>query len=296
MSTRPVSRKPPQARYLAITPARDEERLLPGLIASLEAQSATPAHWILIDDGSRDGTPAIADAAAARCPWIEVHHLDLRRERAPGGESVIMKFLPRELWQAYDFILRLDADLTFDSQMAELLIAEFAKGRKLGIAGAVLYEPRGTEWREIRAPRFHTHGAVKMYSSKCFTAIGGLQAGIGWDTVDEAYAMMLGFKTSTFRHIVAYHHRPQGSAGGSLSGRFGTGRTAYVIGYSPVFMVARAAARILSHPPILGSVMLLVGYFDGYVRHLPRLAPPELVKFIRRQQIRRLLLRESRWK
>jgi len=124
MSTRPVSRKPPQARYLAITPARDEERLLPGLIASLEAQSATPAHWILIDDGSRDGTPAIADAAAARCPWIEVHHLDLRRERAPGGESVIMKFLPRELWQAYDFILRLDADLTFGSKMrrSDLLV------------------------------------------------------------------------------------------------------------------------------------------------------------------------------
>ena len=46
MSTRPVSRKPPQARYLAITPARDEERLLPRLIASLEGQSATPARWI----------------------------------------------------------------------------------------------------------------------------------------------------------------------------------------------------------------------------------------------------------
>jgi poly-beta-1,6-N-acetyl-D-glucosamine synthase len=280
---------------LAITPARDEERLLPGLIVSMAAQTIRPDRWIIIDDGSVDRTSIIADEAAARCSWIEVHHLDRRHDRAPGGESVIMKFLPRELWSAYDFILRLDADLTFGLQMVELLMAEFDKDPRLGIAGSVLYEPSGSGWREIKMPRFHTRGAVKMYSTKCFDAIGGLQAGIGWDTLDEAQAMMLGFKTQSFRHIIAQHHRPQGAAAGLLRGTMGSGRTAYVIGYSPLFMLARAAHRVIGNPPIVGSVLLLAGYLEGYLRGLPRIESPELVKFIRREQRRRLLMMESLW-
>ena len=282
-------------RIAAITPARDEERLLPGLIKSMTAQTFKPERWIVIDDGSVDNTGMILDAAANTNCWIEVHHLPRDRKRAPGGESVIMKFLPREDWSRYDFILRLDADLSFGADLIELLLAEFAKDPSLGIAGAVLYEPSASGWREIKAPLFHVRGAVKMYSSACFSAIGGLQPGIGWDTIDEAQAMMLGFRTRSFRKIIAYHHRPQGGAAGLLRSRFGTGRTAYVIGYSPTFMLARAIRRALGTPFVIGSMLLLAGYLDGYMRGLPRTSSPELVKFIRRQQRRRLLMLDSLW-
>ncbi|MGH7935192.1 MAG: glycosyltransferase, partial [Candidatus Binataceae bacterium] len=243
-----------------------------------------------------DRTAAILDEAAARHSWIEVHHLSGNRERAFGGESVIMKFLPREMWGRYDFVLRLDADLTFGPELIELLFAEFLKDPALGIGGAVLHEPSGSGWSEMKGPEFHTHGAVKMYSSKCFTAIGGLQAGVGWDTIDEATAMMLGFKSKSFRNIIAYHHRPQGTAGGLMRGRLSTGRTAYFVGYSPLFMFARALRRAVWTPPIVGSVLLLAGYLDGYLRRLPRTASPELVKFIRSQQRRRLFMMESQWR
>ena len=58
------------ARYLAITPARDE-KLLPGLIESMRAQNIVPARWIIIDDGSTDRTAAIIDEAARATAWIE---------------------------------------------------------------------------------------------------------------------------------------------------------------------------------------------------------------------------------
>jgi len=80
--------------YLAITPARDEEKLLPGLIESMAAQSRLPDCWIIIDDGSADRTPALIDEAARKYPWIEPHHLPRERVRAAGGESVVMRFLP----------------------------------------------------------------------------------------------------------------------------------------------------------------------------------------------------------
>jgi hypothetical protein len=207
-----------------------------------------------------------------------------------------MKFLPREVWENYDYILRTDADLTFGPRFIELLLTEFAHDTKLGIGGAVLHEPHGSEWREVKSPRFHTRGAVKMYSSRCFSAIGGLRAGVGWDTLDEAQAMMLGYRTRSFQEIVAFHHRPQGAAGGLLRSRFSSGRTAYVVGYSPFFMLARSLRRIFASPPLIGSLMMIAGYVDAHFRRVPRVAPPDLVKYIREQQIKRLLMMNSQWR
>ena len=157
------------------------------------------------------------------------------------------------------------------------------------------HEPNGTEWQEVPAPTFHTRGAAKLYSRACFAAIGGLENGLGWDTIDEVGAMMLGYRSRSFRHIRAFHHRPQGIASGVWRGRLATGRAAYTIGYSPLFMIARAARRAVQKPYLVGGVLLLAGYLQGFW-NLKRTAPPEMVRFIRKQQLRRLFWMESQWR
>lgn len=281
--------------YLAITPARDEERYLPRLMVSMVAQTRRPARWIIIDDGSADRTSEIIGRAAAHHPWIELHHLPRDRPRLPGGESLIMDFLPREVWEDYDAILRLDADLSFKPRLAELLMAEFERDPRLGVAGPTLYEKCGSRWRETRSPSFHTHGAAKMYSAACFAAIGGLVAEVGWDTIDEARAMMLGFTTRGFRHIRAYHHRRQGAAGGLWRTRKAAGLAAYNVGYSPLFLAARASRLAFTWPPVLAGAALLAGFTEGSMRRLPRPVSPAVVRFVRREQVRRLLLMSSLW-
>jgi poly-beta-1,6-N-acetyl-D-glucosamine synthase len=283
------------SRYIAITPARDEEKFLPQLIASMAAQSWTADRWIIIDDGSADATAAILDEAARTYPWIEPHHLPRNRPRAPGGESVITQFLPLEACREYDYVLRLDADVSFESDFTDLLRAEFERDSRLGIAGPTLYEPKGAGWHEIRQPEYHTRGPAKMYSIECFVAIGELDPDVGWDTLDEARAMMHGFRTRGFRHITARHHRPQGEASG-WKARMRAGRAAYRVGYSPLFMLARAARETFSRPSPFEGALLLAGFLNGYVRGEPRCAEPEVVRFIRRHQHRRLLFQESLWR
>jgi poly-beta-1,6-N-acetyl-D-glucosamine synthase len=283
------------SNYIAITPARDEEKLLFGLIESMVAQTRLPERWIIIDDGSADSTGAIIDESARIYPWIKAHHLPRERGRAPGGESVVMQFLPCSVWDRHDFILRLDADLTFGRDFAELLLAEFARDPMLGIAGATLYEHDKSRWREIRSPAFHTRGAIKMYSSACFAAIHGLEGGLGWDTIDELRAMMAGFVTRSFPHIHAFHHRPQGAAGGRLKARWNAGYAAYQSGYSALFMIARAVRQALQLRPFSGAALLL-GYLWPQLCRAPRAASPEMVRFVRRQQVRRLLMMESVWR
>jgi glycosyltransferase involved in cell wall biosynthesis len=281
---------------LAITPARDEEKLLPGLIASMVAQSRPPDCWIVIDDGSVDETGSILDDAARRHHWIEPHHLPRNRPRAAGGESVVMQFLPPKEWERWDYLLRLDADLSFGPALIESLVAEFKRDSKLGVAGASLLEPDGDSWRAIEVPSFHTRGAVKMYSGLCFSAIGGLEAGLGWDTIDELRAMMLGFHSRHFPHIQAYHHRPQGTATSLWRARLSAGRAAYRSGYSTLFMLVRAGRHLFSPPKLVGAAMLLAGYFEGYLRRWPRPVSPELVRFVRQQQLRRLLMLDTLWR
>ena len=225
------------SRYIAITPARDEEKFLPLLIASMAAQNPAPGRWIVIDDGSSDATAAILDEAARTYPWIEPHHLPRNRPRAPGGAA----------------------------------------------------------WHEIRQPEYHTRGPAKMYSRACFNAIGELDPDVGWDTLDEARAMLRGFHTRGFRHITARHHRPQGEASG-MKARMMAGFAAYRVGYSPLFILARAVRETFSRPSPFEGALLLAGFLKGYIRREPRCAEPELVRFIRRHQHRRLLLQESLWR
>ena len=283
-------------RYLAITPARDEAALLGQLIQCMAAQQVRPLRWIIIDDSSRDATAEIIDEAARRHPFIEPVHITRPGARAPGGESVIMQALPRPLWQGYEWLLRLDADLSFAPDFAALLLAEFARDPRLGIAGASLLELRGSRWQAVGGPAFHTRGATKFYSRPCFEAIGGLEAGLGWDTVDEARAMMKGFTTRTFAHVEARHHRPCGGARGFARLRLTQGVAAYNAGYSPLFMLARALRQLAATPPLAAPLLLLAGYLAPYARRRPRLAEPQLVRFIRHQQHRRLLLRTSLWR
>jgi hypothetical protein len=108
--------------------------------------------------------------------------------------------------------------------------------------------------------------------------------------------MMLGFSSRNFRHIHAYHHRPQGAAGGLWESRKAAGRAAYNVGYSPLFLAARALRLVPRWPPLVGGIGLVAGYLEGAVQRSPRPVSPALVRFVRRQQLRRLLLMESVWR
>lgn len=282
-------------RYLAITPARDEEEFLPGLIESMRCQRVEPVRWIVIDDGSSDSTGAILDEAARLTPWIEPHHLKSDRVRQPGGEAVIMKFLTEDVWRSMDFIFRLDADLSFGSDLVQLLLAEFDRDPRLGIASPILAEPCNGQWRDVHVRSMHTRGASKMYARACFEVVGKLEACLGWDVIDGARALRAGFTTRNFPHIRCFHHRPQGSAGGLLRGRFAAGRSAWYVGYSPIFLLAAALRRVAERPHFTGSLVTIAGYLDGWVHRRPRINDPDLIKFIRRQQMRRLLMMESLW-
>src|SRR5262245_162652 len=99
-------------RYVVITPARDEERFIRRTIESMIAQTVRPLEWIIVDDGSADETAALAQAAAAKHPWIRVLRLPNRGRRRVGAGSVEAFNAGLQILSVsdYQFISCVDAD------------------------------------------------------------------------------------------------------------------------------------------------------------------------------------------
>ena len=75
-------------RYLAVSPVRNESTYLQRTIDSMVAQTVRPAIWMIVDDGSSDETPTIAQRAVDQHSWIRFHRRADRGVRKVGGGVV----------------------------------------------------------------------------------------------------------------------------------------------------------------------------------------------------------------
>ena len=203
------------------------------------------------------------------------------------GKGVIEAFYAgyETLTQEYNFIVKLDGDLSFEPDYFEALLREFSSDPQLGIAGGGVYEqPDGKTW-VLYTPKDHVRGATKMYRQTCFEAIGGLAPAMGWDGIDEWKALSLGWKVQSFLEIKMYHYRFTGAATGYLRSCIEQGNGAYRMGYHPLFMVARGVRRMTDRPYLIGGLAMIWAYFLSWLRRDELLADPPVVRYVRRTQL-----------
>lgn len=287
------------ARYIVITPARNEIDNLPHTIASMAAQTWRPARWVIVDDGSTDGTQELVREAAAKHSWITAIHRSDRGFRKQGG-GVVEAFydgLAAIGGEPWDFLVKFDADLSFTSDYFARCLARFVADPKLGVGGGLIsHEVNGRLVSESPGdPAFHVRGATKIYRRECWEAIGGLLPAPGWDTIDELKANMLGWTSATFPEIPLKHHRFTGSVDGRWKNYVKFGVANYITGYHPLFMAVKCFKRSFQRPYLLGAAGLAWGYCRSHFQGVSRVNEPELVTYVRRQQINRLLFRPSLW-
>lgn len=296
--------------YVVVTPVRNEAGHIQQTINSMVAQSLTPAAWIIVDDGSTDCSREIFNSAACKHEWISVTHRPDRGFRKSGG-GVIEAFYdgyaklqsafrtPHSALAAthWDFLVKLDGDLAFAPDYFARCFERFAADPKLGIGGGMVCQERNGDWIEDSKgdPPFHVRGATKIYRRACWEGIGGLLKAPGWDTLDELKANKLGFKTYTFRDIKILQLKSTGNADGTWRNWVKNGRANYITGYHPAFMLAKCLKRTVQKPYGVAALALLSGFVGGYLRGLPQVQDASLVRYVREQQLNRLLGRPSLW-
>src|SRR5207244_12506716 len=72
--------------YVLITPARNEATFIELTIKSVVGQTVRPAKWVIVSDGSTEGTDDIVRKYAAEHRWIELVRMPERRERHFAGK------------------------------------------------------------------------------------------------------------------------------------------------------------------------------------------------------------------
>jgi biofilm PGA synthesis N-glycosyltransferase PgaC len=285
-------------KYVVITPVRDEEKHMEATIEAVAGQTIRPTEWVIVDDGSSDRTGEIIDRYAAKFQWISVVHRSNRGFRKSGG-GVVEAFYDgydRLRCNDWDFVVKLDGDLTFARTYFEKCFEHFERDPKLGVGGGEIYHDVGGVQKREANPKFHVRGATKIYRRDCWEAIGGLLRAPGWDTIDEVKANMLGWKTYSFGELRLVHHRLTGTADGLLRDRIKHGIACYVSGYDPLFVVASCVSRLIQKPYIAGSAAIFYGFIKGYWIRMPRVNDKQLIKYLRTQQLRRLCGLETIWK
>jgi len=190
----------------------------------------------------------------------------------------------------FTHVMKLDGDIELPPRYFRELMARFDADSSLGLAGGVLIEPLdGGGMRSIEIPRHHVHGALKLYTRACFEAIGGIQERLGWDTIDGTYARMRGFKTHSFTDLVSVHHRPIGSADGTLRGHARHGECAYIGHYTVSWVTLRALKVGRRRPVGISGVAFLYGYARSAVRRVERVPDAEYRSFARKELRQRML-------
>jgi glycosyltransferase involved in cell wall biosynthesis len=284
--------------YIVITPARDEEGHIERTITSMVAQTVRPRQWVIVNDGSTDGTAAILDAAARDHDWITAVHRNNRGFRA-AGSGVMEAFysgLDAIEIDDWEFLTKFDADLSFAPEYFEKCLGHFEKNPKLGIGGGIIYNLVDGEEVLEEISMFHVRGATKIYRRTFWEDLGGLVKLPGWDTLDEVKAQMLGWETYSFPEVKLVQLRFTGDAAGQWSNWRKNGRASYICGYHPMFIMAKSIRRVVQRPYIVGSLGLLQGYFGAAIRREKQIDDPELIQFVRREQLKRLSGRRSVWR
>lgn len=285
-------------RYVIITPVRDEEKYLGQTIECVLNQTIRPLEWVIVDDGSSDRTGEIIDQYSVQFAWIRAVHRVNRGFRKSGGGVVEAFYDGYRALQSkeWEFIVKLDGDLTFSTHYFEECFAHFNGEPRLGIGGGEIYHSLDRKLKLEENPRFHVRGATKIYRRTCWDEIGGLWVAPGWDTIDEVKANMLGWTTGAFPELQLIHHRVTGSADGFVRDRVKHGLACYISGYHPLFLAASCVRRLVRRPYVVGSFAVLFGFLKGYWRNVARVDDSKLISYLRNQQLRRLCGLETIWK
>jgi glycosyltransferase involved in cell wall biosynthesis len=269
---------------------KDESERLALTIEAMLAQTHRPAQWVIVDDGSTDGSHELAAKYARRERWIRVVPFGDGGERARGGRVVRAFERGRgELDAPHEFVVKLDGDIELPPHYFAEVARTFACDPRAGIVGGRVFVPGRSGWAPEKVGRHTVHGAVKAYRVACLDEFGGLRASMGWDGIDEYAAKARGWKVIPLANLHVLHHARRGSKQRWWRARVEEGHGARYMGYLPAFLLARASYRMLvERPPVLGGFGLLAGWTSATLRHAPVVDDPLAVDALRAEQRRRL--------
>ena len=284
--------------YVLATPVKDELGELPRLLAAVEGQRHRPACWVVLDDGSSDGSRDWLERAAASRAWMEVIPSPEAATEYLGGhvarikraavEHALRAARGREIEPVYAGVL--DADLAPPAEHYAALVGRMDAREAVGVASGLVVSPGeegGAEverFQRVDLPR----GGLQLFRVRCLESIGGLPPYPGYDGVANVLAGMRGWERALYPDLVVRQSRPTATRFGPFAGFRRKGHYAWFLDLHPTLVLARPAAYAVRRPR-REALGFLVGWAESAGRRTPRCPDDEVRRYYRRERPREYL-------
>ena len=282
-------------QYIIITPMRNEIRTAEVTLKALLKQTVLPNKWIILDDGSSDGSEQVVANYAKEYPWIShIKIADRGYDFVGQGVADLLNYGLKLVQDEapVEFVAKLDADLDFADNYFETMLLEMKQEPRLGIVSGHPYLLENDKKVFERHSSYFPSGTARLYRINYLNDIGPFVSSVGWDTVDVLRMRMHKHLTKICHDTPVHHMRPMGTRGGYINGMVRDGRNSYLTGYTPWFLVARAVFNIRYYPYILRTSCMIYGYFTTYFKGVPRTVSDQEYQFHAKLQKNRLMLRD----
>jgi len=268
--------------YVLTTPARNEREALPALLAGMQAQELRPLVWLIVDDGSDDGSRQWLEQARAGCDFLEIAQAPeaadeylgahVARIKRWGLEQALARARRRGLTPRCAGVL--DADIELPPEHYRALVSAFSENPKLGVVSSLLQAREGERsfvepFQRADLPR----GPTQFFRVECLEAMGGLPPWPSFDSIANVKARALGYETRLLPWVLATHRRETAARYGHAQGYARKGRYAWFLGLHPLLVLARGAAYTSRRPHHAGYHFLR-GYLQSALAREQRCPDP----------------------
>lgn len=281
--------------YALVTAAYNEEAFIETLLRSVTSQTILPDRWIIVNDGSTDGTDKIVQKYANNFKFVQLNYIKKEKHAHSFAAQVhAINAGLALLKNDYEcsFIGNLDADVSFEPEYFEELLGKFHREPELGLAGGWIHEAQGGIFKErkVNSPQSVPH-AVQLFRRDCLEALGWAYEPFpygGPDWYAEVYLRMKGWRVQSFPDLKVLHHRPTGAAAGFIRTAYREGLMHYSMGSHPLYEFFRAARRLSGKPFVVGALLRLFSFIVASCRKEPMYVSDEFIKFLREEEMKRV--------
>ncbi|HEY5535114.1 MAG TPA: glycosyltransferase family A protein [Ignavibacteria bacterium] len=258
-------------KYSIITPTKNEVKYITKTLDSVVKQSVLPVQWIIINDGSDDGTDNIIKDYLNNYDWITTIKLQNFQPsiKATGGRvAFLLNYAIAKLDKDLDLICKLDSDIEFEYDFFEKLLIEFNKNSRLGVSsGLLVYDGKAEKLSDN-----YTRGASLIVRKEILEATKGFyeSKSSGEDTLIAVAARYFGWETKSFP-IYFNHLKKEYSRNSFFYESFIAGFYRGSIPYNFLYFLLSQIKYILATPIIIGTILQLIGYF--YSRFIRKYRP-----------------------
>jgi len=265
--------------YLIVTPARNEEKMLPNLFKDIFKQIVRPVLWVIVDDASEDKTWLIIKDLEKRYPWIigiksgYTKQSEYANERyayiVEKGFKYAIEYC-RKYGIDYNFLAVVDADVRLEKEYFKKIIEAFESDSKLGIACGFVFE-EGMSLNDLKKSNIEPRGCALVLRRKCYEEIGGFQG----HTNSLIKARNRGWHTKVVPSAKVLHLRKTGSGKNYF---LSAGKIAYFQNYHPVNALLTGFYYTIKFSPVKG-LSYLNGYFGSFILRKRKIEDKEIKEY-----------------